>query len=70
MESDWCRRYRKKTKSEVAEKKKLCENDRRSTLESLQQTWEENNQFAKIVAAADNAKEKEKNHKAIISNTF
>ncbi len=69
MESDWCRRYRKKTKSEVAEKK-LWENDRRSTLESLQQTWEENNQFAKIVAAADNAKEKEKNHKAIISNTF
>ena len=51
-------------------KKKLWENDRRSTLESLQQTWEENNQFAKIVAAADNAKEKEKNHKAIISNTF
>ena len=69
MESDWCRRYRKKTKSEVA-KKNLCENDRRSTLESLQQTWEENNQFAKIVAAAGNAKEKEKNHKAIISNTF
>ena len=69
MESDWCRRYRKKTKSEVAETK-LWENDRRSTLESLQQTWEENNQFAKIVAAADNAKEKEKNHKAIISNTF
>ena len=51
-------------------KKKNWENDRRSTLESLQQTWEENNQFAKIVAAADNAKEKEKNHKAIISNTF
>ena len=51
-------------------KKNLWENDRRSTLESLQQTWEENNQFAKIVAAADNAKEKEKNHKAIISNTF
>ena len=63
-------KIQKENKVWGSRKKKLWENDRRSTLESLQQTWEENNQFAKIVAAADNAKEKEKNHKAIISNTF
>lgn len=31
---------------------------------AMQQTWEENNQFAKT------AKEKKKHHKAIIPNTF